>query len=446
MSDSQAKLNLLRVAAALALTLASGAQAAAVGHVIHISVDGLRSSYLQAVIDLGRAPNLKRFQDEGAWTINARTDFTHTITLPNHASMLTGRPVSQPDGMPATVHHGYTSNVDPAIGETLHNSGNPNLDYVSSVFDVAHDAGLSTALYASKTKFVLFDQSYDDLSGAEHPLGRDKIDTFYAQSDPVLPYSATMQNRFLSDLAANHFDYSFVHYADTDTAGHASGWGSLAYIAAVRAVDAYLAQIFQLVESDPALAGNTAILLTTDHGGIGTGHSNATVPEIFTIPVLAWGAGVGRGDLYAINRASRVDPLTSRPSYSDAVQPIRNGDTGNLALKLLGLGPIPGSSINAAQDLRVAMAGDYNFDGLIDAADYSVWRDSFGSTTALAADGDGSRQIDAGDYDVWKHHFGETAVGPIGASGGVPEPPFGAVFATGIPVMLSLRSRRGLLR
>ena len=289
--------------------LAGAAEGATAGHVIHISVDGLRSSYLQAIIDLGRAPNLKRFQDEGAWTYNARTDFTHTITLPNHTSMLTGRPVSQPDGMPATLHHGYTSNVDPSLGETLHNSGNPNLEYVSSVFDVAHDAGLSTALYASKTKFSLFDQSYDDDSGAEHALGRDKIDTFFAQSDALLPYSATMQNRFLSDMAANLFDYSFIHYADTDTAGHDSGWGSLAYILAIRAVDTYLGELFQLVESDQELAGNTTILLTTDHGGIGTSHGDATLPENYTIPVLAWGAGVGRGDLYEINRASRIDPL-----------------------------------------------------------------------------------------------------------------------------------------
>ena len=81
--------------------------------VIHISVDGLNPQWMQQVIDAGKAPTLKRLQAESAWTANARTDYTHTITLPNHTSMLTGRPVLQPDGMPPTVFHGWTINDVP---------------------------------------------------------------------------------------------------------------------------------------------------------------------------------------------------------------------------------------------------------------------------------------------------------------------------------------------
>ena len=65
---------------------------------------------------------------------------------------------------------------------------------------------------------------------------------------------------------------------------------------------------------------------------------------------------------------------------------------------------------------RVVVLGDYNFDGTVDAADYTVWRNSLGqSGVGLAADGNASGAIDAGDYDVWKMHFGETAGSGSGA-------------------------------
>ncbi|TWT33939.1 hypothetical protein KOR34_37750 [Posidoniimonas corsicana] len=50
------------------------------------------------------------------------------------------------------------------------------------------------------------------------------------------------------------------------------------------------------------------------------------------------------------------------------------------------------------------IAGDYTQDGLVDAADYSVWRDNLGTGFA-AADGDNSGTVDEGDYLVWRNNF-----------------------------------------
>ncbi|MCG8449382.1 MAG: alkaline phosphatase family protein [Pirellulales bacterium] len=366
---------ILALAAALAM-------AGDVGHVIHVSVDGLRGDLLQTYVNSSPLlyPNFKRFVDEGASTFNARTDFTHTVTIPNHVTILTSRPVSQPSGAPNTTHHGYTSNDTPSPTQTIHNSGNPSLSYAASAFDVAHDNGLSTALYASKTKFVLFDQSYDSTNGALDTTGadngRDKIDTYLQKSTFVPgshPTAAQMQADYLTDMATSEYDYTFLHYIDPDSAGHRWGWGSAGWNTSVQDVDGYLGGLFNLVETDPGLLNDTTIIVTSDHGGVGAGHDTASNPANYTIPVLVWGPGVAAGaDLYALNPTTRLDPGTGRPDYTAALQPIRNGDTSNLALDLLGLGPIPGSLSNSSQNLSVVVPEPTSVLLLMLAASYSL--------------------------------------------------------------------------
>jgi hypothetical protein len=374
-------------------------------YVIHISVDGLNAGVMQSLIDAGQAPNFKRFEDEGAWTTNARADYSFTNTLPNHTTILTGRPVLATVGMPSAPFHGWTSNVVPQRGMTLHQHG-----YIPSVFDVVHDAGKSTALFSSKDKFVLFYQSYDKSNGAPNSHGREKIDMFCTEDDGPPKFSQTVNDRFVSEMRSRHFNYVFLHYRDADSVGHVLRWDSGEYRWAVKNVDGFIGEVFKLVETDPQLKGKTAIVLTADHGGSAFGHVNPQLKENFTVPVLVWGSGVAHGDLYAMNRESREEPGDQRIDYSAAKQPIHNGDTGNLALSLLGLGPIPTSLINAKQDLRVALVGDFNLDGTVDAADEIIWKKTRGSTSNLQADGNHDGRVDQADYDLWRAHFGETAL------------------------------------
>ena len=56
---------------------------------------------------------------------------------------------------------------------------------------------------------------------------------------------------------------------------------------------------------------------------------------------------------------------------------------------------------------------DYNDNGLVDAADYVVWRNTKGQmdgTPYEGADGDGDGHITQLDYDLWKSHYGESLV------------------------------------
>lgn len=71
--------------------------------------------------------------------------------------------------------------------------------------------------------------------------------------------------------------------------------------------------------------------------------------------------------------------------------------------------------------LIVTLAGDYNGDGLVDAADYTVWRDADGSTVipSASADGNGDGFVNAADLAVWRNHYGQSVAMFASA---IPEP------------------------
>ena len=93
--------------------------------------------------------------------------------------------------------------------------------------------------------------------------------------------------------------------------------------------------------------------MTADHGGLGAGHADPRRYADYRVPFLVWGPGVPAGaDLYALN-PTYADPGNRRVGYAAALQPVRNGDVGNLVLDVLGLPAIPHSELDAAQDLEV---------------------------------------------------------------------------------------------
>jgi hypothetical protein len=99
--------------------------------------------------------------------------------------------------------------------------------------------------------------------------------------------------------------------------------------------------------------------------------------------------------------------------------------------------------------LPPTLIGDYNGDGKVDAADYIVWRETFGSTTDLRANGDNSGAsqgvIDQADYLAWMQNFG--AIQAAGSGATVPEPLSIVllVVASGFAAATRLASRIGRL-
>jgi hypothetical protein len=93
------------------------------------------------------------------------------------------------------------------------------------------------------------------------------------------------------------------------------------------------------------------------------------------------------------------------------------------------------------------LAGDYNQNGVVDAADYTNWRDTLGAEVVeySGADGNGNGLIDQADYDVWKTNFGDTfGAGALAVSATVPEPSTTLLLLAGVAAMAATRRRKPL--
>jgi len=96
-------------------------------------------------------------------------------------------------------------------------------------------------------------------------------------------------------------------------------------------------------------------------------------------------------------------------SYPDNSQE-KNPFTGRLDELMFFNKFLSDAEVAAQFQLVSNIPGDFNFDGAVNAADYTVWRNGLGSSYSIA------------DYDVWKSHFGVLAPSAGGGAAAVPEP------------------------
>lgn len=234
----------------LAAVWVAPASALAARRVILISVDGLRPDAI-AVAD---TPTLDGLIAGGAYSAFALCDLP-PATLPNHTTMVTGVYART---------HGVIFNVE--VEGFLDRQ---------TIFSIAHHAGLTCGFFTNKSKLkFLAPPAFFD-----HRLIADDADS--------------MNAAVVTALAALPPDLLFVHYKDTDSAGHESGWMSDAYLEAVERIDALIGEVVDAL-GDLGLLDETAILVTADHGGLGTIQA-PNVPEVRYIPWIACGAGIVHG-------------------------------------------------------------------------------------------------------------------------------------------------------
>lgn len=235
--------------------LAGEALAAAANHVFIVSFDGGKPSVMQD----SAMPVFKHMVQQGACTSTAFT-IVPSFTLVAHASMLTG---VQPN-----KHLIDWNDWWPAKG----------LVQVPTIFALAKKNGLTTGLIAGKAKFKHFDIPHSlDLFSAGETSAQDV---------------AKIAAQF---IVKNKPNLTFIHFADSDNAGHGYGWGSEEQKRAFADQDAAL-QVLRNAVAEAGIEKDSVFILTADHGGHGYGHGTTELEDMH-IPWVAWGKDVKPGAL-----------------------------------------------------------------------------------------------------------------------------------------------------
>ena len=84
-------------------------------------------------------------------------------------------------------------------------------------------------------------------------------------------------------------DFVFIIYEDTDSAGHDFGftYNNPAYKNGFRTEDAYGYEVIKAIESRETYeTEDWLIIVTSDHGGIGTGHGGPSIQERMNFVVM----------------------------------------------------------------------------------------------------------------------------------------------------------------
>ncbi len=241
--------------------------------VVILSIDGLRPD---AIVP---APmqHLIVLMQHGAYSLSAQTTYP-SVTLPSHASMLTGMCPSK---------HGV--NWNDYLPERGYAKG-------PSLFDLAHAAGLKTYMFVTKKKLVQLTE----------PSSLDKF-VFVNDRDNILI------DRLIEDFPQD-FGVLFIHFGMVDGMGESYGWLSPQQLSVAFRDDEALGRLLDELEAR-GLRSETLIIVTADHGGHDSTHGS-TSPEDMTIPWIASGPGIA------------AQPLTS---------PIHTMDTAATAAFALGL-------------------------------------------------------------------------------------------------------------
>lgn len=349
------------------------------------------------------------------------------------------------------------------VGNSIHigefNSGTPGNEILITTTET-HNTSTSTAadattgntlLYYAQSANVLTQRGGDGQKFINRPIS-DAVADDFIPSNPGLEYLVTGNNNpqgtdgfgqgshlFSTDDAPNHVWFQDFERENALGATHGAPPSGLVFNAVTSAN----------LDADPepeiVLAGSDVIRVLNPEGDAGN-------PQAFGPPL--WQSGPTMQNFIDVVVADVLD--------DDGVDEIIAGTESGLIFVYAGTGnssspydlasvfntgnPLVGlAAIGAAGPVVTGLPGDFNEDGTVDAADFTVWSDNRGSTFDLGGNGDetgGSAGIvDGADYALWAGAFGDSEAGSA-AGAAVPEPGSMILLLAGLFIAAVARPQR----
>lgn len=224
--------------------------------VILVVFDGCRPDALAQA----HTPHVDALWRSGAYTWAARSVMP-SITLPTHTTMFRG--------------------VAPDKHGIYDNTFRPSAANFPSMMDVARRARLHTAMFYSW-------EPLRDLS-AHGSL----IMSYCLNGEAIPDADQRVAAEAARYLVEKQPDLTLVYLGNTDIAGHAHGWMSAPYLAAVEGADRALGVVLAALDG-AGLRDHFTILLLADHGGHDYGHGTDSAEDM-TIPWIINGTPIKTG-------------------------------------------------------------------------------------------------------------------------------------------------------
>lgn len=230
-------------------------------HVILIGLDGWGTWCMET----GECPFIREMMQEGSYTLNKRTVLPSS-SGPNWAAMMNGTPVEAT----GIISNNATPDFKPLV-LTEHNAQPTFFHQLKQVCPEAE-----TGVICEWGDFM----NYTDPACVDFQKKIDDPETF---TEAVVEESVKYIQEKKPVLC-------FIHIDALDHKGHANGQGSPEYYAELPLVDGRVQRIVEGIKA-AGIYEDSIIMLTSDHGHLGTGHGGTSMLEMET-PFVIWGKGV----------------------------------------------------------------------------------------------------------------------------------------------------------